>query len=342
MKKVIIKLAICINCMGILFSCVPAKQLEYAKGQYERCNENVNKLKKENENLTSANNELKAANEKLTKDNNALIADTAFASKNYRTLTMQYDKISDLNRQLLESQEKLRQGADQDAQKAMQMLQQTRDDLLQKENQLSELEKRLNAEKANLEAMKIQNGVKESEIAEKSARVKELEDRLNAQNDAMKALKQKISDALTNFEGEGLSVYMKDGNVYVSLEEQLLFKSGKWDVDTKGVEALKKLAGAIEKNPDINIMIEGHTDDVPLNGNGNIADNWDLSVKRATSIVKILLANSSINPANITPSGRSSYVPIDNAKTSEARAKNRRTEIILTPKLNTLYEIVNQ
>ena len=155
----------------------------------------------------------------------------------------------------------------------------------------------------------------------------------------MNALKSKVSEALSGFEGKGLTVTQKEGKVYVSLDEKLLFKSGKWDVDPKGQDALKKLAAVLENNQDVNITIEGHTDDLAYSGNGNIQDNWDLSTKRATSIVKIILSNSKIDPVRLIASGRSCYLPVDDAKTAEARAKNRRTEIILTPKLDVLYEL---
>ena len=342
MKNRIINIVIIISFVSVMFSCVPAKQLENVKAEYNKCDENLKSIKKENEKLTSENNELSAEILRLQKENKILIRDNELRDSTYKILTLQYDKINELYEKLLENQEKLRLGADAEAQKALQMLQQTREELQLKENELRNLEKQLNLEKINLGEMKIQIELQEKQLIEKRARVKELEDKLLAQQEAMTALKQKISEALTGFEGNGLSVYEKNGNIYVSLDEKLLFKSGKWDVDAKGVEALKKLAQAIEKNPDINIMVEGHTDDLAYNANGNIQDNWDLSVKRATAIVKILLANSSINPANLIPAGRSCFVPIDEAKTSEARSKNRRTEIILTPKLNLIYNIISQ
>ncbi len=273
---------------------------------------------------------------------NQFAHDMLMKGKSYQALSQQYDRINELYEQLLSTHEKLRQGANADAQQALSLLQQTRTELQRKEDELRALEASLNKEKANLEEMRIQNELKEKEIAEKNAKVAELEAILNAQDSVMKALKQKISDALVGFEGEGLSIYMKDGNVYVSLDEKLLFQSGKWDVDPKGQQALKHLGKVLENNQDINILIEGHTDNVPYGGSGNIQDNWDLSAKRATAIVKILLSNSTIDPTRLTAAGRGPYIPIDTANTSEARAKNRRTEIILTPKLNTLYDIVNQ
>ena len=137
-----------------------------------------------------------------------------------------------------------------------------------------------------------------------------------------------------------LAVEMKNGKVYVSLEEQLLFKSGSTVVDPKGVSAIKKLAEVLAVNPDINIMVEGHTDDVPYISSTSIQDNWDLSVKRATAIVRILMENSRIEGSRIIASGRSKYQPVIDSKAPDARKKNRRTEIILTPKLDELFQIL--
>ncbi len=341
-KSFLMNLATIIVVSGIIFSCVPARQFEEVKEKKERCETERNDLKKENETLTTANNELKAQFDKLRVDNSALTVDTTIKGNAYRTLTGQYDKINDLYATLLSNQEKLRQGADADAQKALSLLQLTREELQRKEDELRALEARLNQERANVEAMKIQNELKEKELAEKTLKVQELQARLDAQDSVMNALRKKVSDALVGFEGNGLTVTMKDGKVYVSLDEQLLFKSGKWDVDPKGIQALQKLATVLETNPDINIMIEGHTDELAYGGNGSIQDNWDLSAKRATSIVKIVLGNSKIDPKRLTAAGRSSYLPVDPAKTPEARAKNRRTEIILTPNLDALYQLMNQ
>jgi chemotaxis protein MotB len=125
--------------------------------------------------------------------------------------------------------------------------------------------------------------------------------------------------------------------VYVSLEERLLFQTGSTVVDQKGEEALKQLSKVLEKNPDINVLVEGHTDDVPITG-GPIKDNWDLSVMRATAVVRILSSNKKVKPSQLTAAGRSEYFPIDKSNTADARKKNRRTEIILTPKLDELLK----
>ena len=132
----------------------------------------------------------------------------------------------------------------------------------------------------------------------------------------------------------------KNGKVYVSLDNSLLFTSGSYDVEAKGTEVLKKLAKVLEQNQDINIVVEGHTDNVPLKGSGDIRDNWDLSVKRATSVVKIITTSSKVDPKRLTAAGRSEYLPLDVSNTTDGRKKNRRIEIILTPKLDELFELL--
>ena len=131
--------------------------------------------------------------------------------------------------------------------------------------------------------------------------------------------------------------------MYVSLDEKLLFKTASWEIDANGRKALRKLAGVLERNPGIQISIEGHTDNVPYKpGSGQLKDNWDLSVKRATTVVRVLLEGSKIKPSRLSASGRSEYLPVDPANTADARQKNRRTEIILTPDLTELYEVINK
>ncbi len=177
------------------------------------------------------------------------------------------------------------------------------------------------------------------EMEERSRRLVELETILARKDSAVNALKAKVSDALLGFEGKGLTVVQKNGKVYVSMEDKLLFKSGSYDIDPKGAEAIRELARVL--NADINVMIEGHTDDLPYrSSSADMKDNWDLSVKRATTVVRTLLQNKDIDPKRVIASGHSEYIPLDPAKTAAARQKNRRTEIILTPKLDELLSVL--
>ena len=179
-------------------------------------------------------------------------------------------------------------------------------------------------------------------LNELSRRVNELEAMLRSREEAINAIRRKVTDALTGFDGKGLSISIKNGNVYVSMDDKLLFRSGSFEIDPNGARAVHDLATVLAQNPDINVMVEGHTDDVPYRPNGQLRDNLDLSAKRATTVVRLLLENKGIAPSRIIAAGRGESLPVASGKTSEARAKNRRTEIILTPKLDELMQLMQE
>ena len=181
---------------------------------------------------------------------------------------------------------------------------------------------------------------KEDELKERNKKLIELQNALASKDNAVNELRRKITDALVGFEGKGLTVMQKNGKVYVSVEDKLLFKSGSYEIETPGMQALNRIGKVLEQNPEINILVEGHTDNVKYSRPGALIDNWDLSVKRATSVVRALLAGSKINPERITAAGRSEYMPLGANDTNEGRQKNRRTEIILTPKLNEILDML--
>ncbi|HKI87510.1 MAG TPA: OmpA family protein, partial [Draconibacterium sp.] len=180
----------------------------------------------------------------------------------------------------------------------------------------------------------------EKELEARNAKLIELQNILAQKEQAVQDLKKKVMDALVGFNNNGLTVHEKNGKVYVSLEEKLLFKTGQWNVNPQGQQAIQQLAQVLAKNPDINIMVEGHTDNVPMHGSGEVKDNWDLSVMRATAVVKILTRNKQIDPKRIIAAGRSEYLPLETNQTAEGRQMNRRTEIILTPNLDELLKII--
>jgi chemotaxis protein MotB len=309
-----------------VFSCVPQRKLEEEKAKRTSCETELNDLKAKHQTVSA----------KLTEDEQELVEngkviaslqkDTALLGGTYRNIVEKYDKLNSVNEQLLEKFNRLVVGNIEDTKKLAGELQLTQEELLKKADEQKVLAKQLS--------------ILESELKQREARVAELEQVLKSKDDAVQALKQKLVDALYAFEGKGLTVTQKNGKVYVSMDESLLFASGSTTVEKKGVDALKKVALVLEQNPDINILIEGHTDDVPMAGSGAIKDNWDLSVIRATSIVKIIIQNSKVVPSRLTAAGRGEYSPVDTAKTKEARSKNRRTEIILTPKLNELFKVL--
>ncbi|MBC6609635.1 OmpA family protein [Hymenobacter sp. BT507] len=232
------------------------------------------------------------------------------------------------NQELTRSREQLQAEKDALAQEKTRSEEELRSSLLNKNQQVSQLNENL--------------GMTQQQLKEREARIAELQRVLDEQQERVQNLRQRVADALLGFNANDLQVQLKNGKVYVSLSEQLLFKSGSTKVDPKGQDALKKLASALQGNKDVNVLVEGHTDDVPIaRGTAGMQDNWDLSVLRATEITRLLTTNG-LNPDQVTPSGRSKYLPIVANNSPQNRALNRRTDIILTPKLDELFQILEQ
>jgi chemotaxis protein MotB len=293
-------------------------------------------LKTDNIGLEMKNRELEAKMAALEKEM-ASVKQEITATRSQRDKAAEdFNKISSRYNELQNAQEDLIRGNVKETQKLLTELQAAQENLQKKEDILRQLEQNLDTKKTSLDELTF-------ELEKRNARLAELEKILDGQKKIVQDLKSKVSEALLGFENNGLTVTMKNGKVYVSLDEKLLFKSASWDIDANGRNALKKLAGVLEKNPGIQIMIEGHTDNVPYNpGSGQLKDNWDLSVKRATTVVRVLIEGSKIEPKRLTASGRSEYLPVENGNTPDARQKNRRTEIILTPDLTELYQLIDK
>ncbi|MEM7551073.1 MAG: OmpA family protein [Bacteroidota bacterium] len=192
----------------------------------------------------------------------------------------------------------------------------------------------------SLEVQRLKNEELLAEVNERSKRVDELENIIAQEKEAINRLKKRVSDALLSFKSDELQVEVKNGKVYVSLSEQLLFKSGSINIDAKGKDAIQKLAAVLKDNPDIGILVEGHTDNVPISVPSRyFRNNWDLSVLRATTISNILV-ESGVPAEQVTASGKGESSPVESNETAEGRQKNRRTEIILSPNLDELFEIL--
>lgn len=205
---------------------------------------------------------------------------------------------------------------------------------------LAQQQQRLLAIEDDLEIERKKNQELAQDLAKREQRVLELEKVLAEKDAAVQELKRKVTDALLNFNNDELTVEVKNGKVYVSLSEKLLFQSGSVKVDAAGQNALKQLAAALKGNQDLNVLVEGHTDNVPIGrGTQYMNDNWDLSVMRATSIVRIL-TNNGLDPSIITAAGKGEFAPVASNDSASNKALNRRTEIILTPKLDELFEIL--
>ena len=182
----------------------------------------------------------------------------------------------------------------------------------------------------------------QEDLDERSERVRELEKIIHQKDSLVTAIKNKVQKALTGLEGDGLTIEQRNGKIYISLEEDLLFASGKYVVNQNGVNALNKLSSALVTQQELEILVEGHTDNIQSNGRGAIKDNWDLSVMRATSVVKILLNNKGLNPLQLTAAGRGEHNPIATNESVEGRKMNRRIEMILSPNLDDLYDILEE
>jgi chemotaxis protein MotB len=322
-----------ISVLIISSSCVSSKLYQEGQAQIKTSQQERDELFEENEKLTVENTELKAKRKELENEMDRTIKSHEEEAEEMKRLKSEYNQINKRYDELNETHKALVSGSDAEARRLMKQLETTQNDLYTREDQLNLLSEKLNDERLELDRLT-------GELEARNKRLTELEAKLAEQDAAVDDLRKKVSTALMGFEGQGLSVTKKNGKVYVSLEEKLLFGSGSITVDQKGAAALKKLAGVLEQNKDINITIEGHTDDVPVVSGSQLVDNWDLSVRRATAIIRILLDNSSINPKRLTASGRGEYQPINPGKTAEARQKNRRTEIILTPNLDEIFEIL--
>ena len=311
---------------SLLFAaCVPQRKYQEMSDRYATMQrENEAALAKANA-AEAKSTELQAELDERKLRSDRLQNDTMVLGTSLRTMTGQYDRINKLNNELLEKYNALLAGDRSENRKLLTDLEATRLALQTREDSLARLGQRINE--------------KQAQLAEREAALSALQAEIAKKDEAMKALKDRVSKALTGFEGKGLTVTQKDGKIYVSLDNKLLFATGSTAVDAKGKEALVNLAKAIESEKDLDVLVEGHTDtDKVLGSAGGYKDNWDLSVLRATSVVRILQENSKMDPLRITAAGRGEYMPVDPAD----KAKNRRIEVILAPDLKELYKLVGE
>lgn len=302
-------------------SCVSSKkygELESKNADLQRENRSVQKeldnYRKSSEDLDKELSGLKTDFETITTERNQLMDKLTALEKNYESLESSYDALEQNSSAAIA--ENSRQNRELLAQ-----LDEKEATLIQEKNRLEKLEK---------------------DLALRSQRINELESVIAAKDAKMNALKNAVSNALTNFEGKGLSVEQRDGKVYVSMENKLLFDSGSWAVNSEGRKAVQQLGTVLAQNPDIAVLIEGHTDNVPYGGSGQLKDNWDLSTKRATSIVQILRENTNIDPKSLTAAGKGEFAPVASNDSEAGKAKNRRIEVILTPELDEITRVLNE
>lgn len=303
MKSYIYVLGLC----AVVFapSCVTKKKFDAMTTQRDIFFDEKEKMEKELKKTQAQNEDLNKHNTQLNEDLANLKRELADNKAKYKQLKADYDDLKSTYEGSVKTNKT-------ENQKLLQ-------ELNEKENRLRALEDDLRA---------------------REKRVKELEDILQAQRDAVTKLRDKLLKALVGYTDKGLTVYEKNGRVYVSMDEKLLFESGKTEVNKDGVSALNELAIVIAQDDALEITVEGHTDNVPLRGNGPIKDNWDLSVLRATAVTKILMQNSGIESNQIMPAGRGEFSPVADNDTKEGRAKNRRTDIIISPNLDEVFKLI--
>ncbi len=310
MKKIIFSLLL----VSVLSSCVSSKK-------YQELDDKYIKLRSENVELKDQLDTLANKSLKCQTSLDRLQVQYDNLKSKYETLNKLYTVKDNAYKKLQASYDALSQSSSQtlayEAEKSKKLL-----------AELDKKQQELAKERAALDAQikKIQH--LESLIAQKDAKLNNL--------------KSSLTRALTGFKNQGLKVTERDGKIYISMENKLLFDSGSWHVKQNGRKAIETIANILSINPDVEIMIEGHTDNVPYRGKGAIEDNWDLSVKRATSVVRQLMKNKHIDPKRLIPAGRSKYLPVADNSTPQGRAKNRRIEVILTPKLDEIMQLLNK
>lgn len=316
MKNRNLLLLLTLSCL--FCGCVSQKKYNELLGNKSLADREINRLKqveKEHQALKDEMTQTRATLAQTQADLADLRTRYANLEASHGQLKSEYDTQLENNRRLLAS-------SSDEKQELTAQLTSQQQELDKKARILSDLE----AELAD----------KERAIAEREARINALNDQLNAQKSALNDLKDGINNALRGFSASDLTVVERDGKIYVSMSQNLLFAKGSKIIDQKGKEALQKLASVLKNSPDIDILVEGHTD---IDGTADF--NWDLSVARATAVVKELTAHG-VDPKQLTAAGRGFYVPVSSNETEEGKSKNRRTEIILSPKIAELYKLLNR
>ena len=299
--------------VSVFHSCVSVKKFKDLDADYLSANQQLEIQKQELSDFKLLSTELNENVLSLSKRASSLEADTIALGKTYRKKVRAYDDLSASYELLIK-------------------------------NNSTTMAKQAEENRALMERL----GQMDIDLQERARSVKsreeemlQLQQLLNEKDDNLSRLKNSVASALLGFKGEGLTVEEREGKLYVSLENSLLFPSGSWKVNENGKKAIVELAKVLVQQSDIQIMVEGHTDNVPYMGTGLIKDNWDLSVMRATAIVRILTNNKGLKANRITAAGKGPHSPLVENNSSENRAVNRRTEIILSPNMDKLIELLD-
>jgi len=321
--QMIRKIALAIVVISLTTSCVSKKIYQDLENKYAD-------LKKEHNALSDENGVLKADKNQLELDKNKLQTELDKTKAERDKLASDYAATKKSLDNLKDSYAALEKDSNEALESNINKNRQLLAELEAKQKALTAEQDRLNKLKKDLETS--------------SKRLAELEKMIADKDAAMKKLKETLTKSLKAFEGKGLTVTEKDGKVYVSMENKLLFESGSWTVGAEGKKAVDLVGKVLGDNPEISVLIEGHTDNDKITGSigGGVENNWDLSTKRATAIVNILSANAKVKKENLTAAGRGEYAPLLSNETADGKAKNRRIEIILTPKLDEISKMLNE
>lgn len=308
---------------GLMTACVPSKKYNELLEREKACSEELAKYKKSSSDYEVLSKDLQTKYDLAAKEVSRLRGDTNILGNQIRLLKREQETIEAQYEALESSFDKLKNLSAKETATLQTELEQKTKELQRKEDALLKLDQELQAKQALL--------------VEREKRVNELEEAIRKKDAKIQLLKARVANALRNFENQGLTVVQKNGKIYVSLEAKLLFQSGSTKVEEEGKKALVELARVLETERDLEIVVEGHTDTDKLNSSVSPKNNWELSVLRATSVVELMLANSNMAPTQIMAAGRSEYHPVDPAD----KTKNRRIEIIISPNLNELFEIIS-
>jgi chemotaxis protein MotB len=329
------RISLLILCLFVLSSCITPKVYNELLDKHELAKKNLTKNEKKilqlKETLDDKEKSIESLNllvQSLRLDSINLNNELFSIQKKYADLNTTYDLLSSKSSRYMAEKAN-------ETKELLNQLEKTQSELFAKEDEL-------NKSTANLEEKERKLLSSQNELELRSLRVAELEAIINRKDSMVTTLKQKISKALIGLEGDGLTIVQRNGKVYISLEEDLLFASGKYEVNQTGKQALDKLSEALSYQKDLEILVEGHTDSIPLSGRGLVKDNWDLSVMRATSVVKRLTSNTNLDPTQLIAAGRSEFVPLLANTSSEGRSKNRRIEMILSPNLDDLFKLLDE
>lgn len=303
---------------------VPAKKYEELLAKERQCSEELETYKTTAQNYHESSKDFQSKYEVASKRLDVLIADSTRLNRDHGILLAKYDKLAQINEALETNYGKLRLSGAKDIATLNAELEAKRIELQKKEDDLLKIEQDLL--------------VKQQQISKQQAELAELNELIQNQEAATRALKDKVSKALKNFENQGLTVEERNGKIYVSLEAKLLFASGSTSVEEDGKVALIELAKVLQDEKELEVIVEGHTDTDKMAGTKHPVNNWELSVLRATSVISIMTANSEMDPKQLMAAGRSYFHPVDEAN----KAKNRRIEIIISPNLDALYDLISE